>query len=503
MTAAQSVDALSVEPHALPLRQDTLPQHDGQLRVPTYDRSRLSRGVVHMSVGGFSRSHQLSYFDDLAEQRLTDEWGVVGVGLHSSTMKDALAPQDYLYTVVERSGEHENARVVGALIDYHFAPDDPDAVLATLTAGSVRLVTMTITGTGYLLDGDGEFQPDDDVRHDLEHPERPCTVFGFLVEALDRRRRAGVAPFTVLSCDNMQSNGTATRNAVLAFARLRDEVLARWIADHVSFPSSMVDRITPSTGPEERDSVARTYGVDDRWPVITEPFTQWVVEDDFCNGSPPLDEVGVSFVPEVSAHELMKTRLLNAGHSALGYLGTLAGYATTDEVMADPVMHDYLAALMSREVAPMLPQPEGVDLAEYQQVLLERFANPAIGDGLDRLCRRGSTKMPNYLLPSLGQALAEGREHRLLALAVAGWFRYLRGTHLDGRVIDVHDAHAEALGELARAGGNDPRPLLRERWLFSDIADHEQLAVEVQQALESLEAHGVRETVAAWTARDL
>jgi fructuronate reductase/mannitol 2-dehydrogenase len=500
MTAVQS-DATGATGTVLPLRQDTLLHHDSHLRVPTYDRSRLRRGVVHMSVGGFSRSHQLSYFDELAEQRLTDEWGVVGVGLHSSTMKEALAPQDYLYTVVERSGEQENARVVGALIDYHFAPDDPGAVLATLTEESVRLVTMTITGTGYLLDGDGEFQPDDDVRRDLEHPESPCTVFGFLVEALDRRRRTGLAPFTVLSCDNMQSNGKAIRTALLAFARLRDEVLARWIADNVSFPSSMVDRITPSTSPEERESVARTYGVDDRWPVITEPFTQWVVEDDFCNGRPPLDEVGVSFVPEVSRHELMKTRLLNAGHSALGYLGTLAGHATTDQVMADPVFSDYLAALMSREVAPMLPTPEGVDLAQYQRTLLERFANPAIGDGLDRLCRRGSTKMVNYLLPSLAQALAEGREHRLLTLAVAGWFRYLRGTDLDGRPIDVQDAHAEVLCERARAGGNDPRPLLGERWLFDGLVDDDQLIGVLHQALEEMQSDGIRDTIAAWTAR--
>jgi mannitol 2-dehydrogenase len=357
-------------------------------------------------------------------------------------------------------------------------------------------VTMTVTGTAYRIDPQtGEFQPDDEARADLEHPDRPTSVFGFLVEALDRRRRAGLPPFTVLSCDNMQSNGTAARTAVVGFARLRDEVLARWIADNAAFPSSMVDRITPATSPEQRAGIAEDLGIDDNWPVITEPFSQWFIEDAFCNGRPPLETVGVRFVADIENYELMKTRLLNASHCALGYLGQLAGLETTDEAVAEPVFHDYLDRLMTAEVVPLLPQPAGVDLGDYEQSLLRCFANPAIGDQLARLCRRGSTKVPNYLLPSLRTALDEGRPHGLLTVAVAGWMRYLLGTDEAGRPIEVQDQLADRLQELARAGGTDPRPLLGERSVFGDLGDDEAFVEGLESVLRQLADGGVRTTL--------
>jgi mannitol 2-dehydrogenase len=482
-----------------PLCQETLRSHGARLSVPTYDRAALTPAVVHLSVGGFSRAHQLLYFDELAERGISDGWGVVGVGLRHRTMQEALAPQDHLYTVVERSPDGEKARVVGVLVDYLFAPDAPAAVLDRLADARTRMVTLTITGAGYRLDPHtGEFGATEaDVRHDLVAPHAPRTVFGFLVEALDRRRRAGLAPFTVVSCDNMHRNGDATRAAVVGFARLRNEVLARWIADRVAFPSSMVDRITPQTSPEERAAVAERYGVDDRWPVITEPFSQWVIEDSFSNGRPPLDEVGVRFVPDVGDYELMKTRLLNASHSALGYLGSLAGYARMDELMTDPVFAEYVARLMDDEVTPLLPQPAGVDLTEYKRLLLQRFANPAIADGLPRLCRRGSTKLPHHLLPSLRQALDEGRPATLLTLAVAGWCRYLRGTDPAGRPLPLEDPLADELQARALRGGNDPRPLLEVRSVFGDLGDSPGFVGEVSRSLERFDRLGVRVTVAA------
>jgi fructuronate reductase/mannitol 2-dehydrogenase len=385
------------------------------------------------------------------------------------------------------------------MVDYHFAPDDPATVLDLLTDERIRMVSLTITGSGYrLCPQTGDFDADDeDIAWDLREPGRPRTVFGYLVEALDRRRRAGVPPFTVVSCDNMHRNGDAARCAVVEFARLRDEVLARWIADRVAFPSSMVDRITPHTTPEEREAVARRYGVDDRWPVITEPFSQWVIEDTFCNGRPPLDEVGVRFVPDVARYELMKTRLLNASHCALGYLGTLAGHRTIDQVMADDVFARYVAALMDVEVIPLLPPPDGIDLEDYKWVLLQRFANPAIADQLSRLCRRGSTKMPHHLLPSLQQALAEGRPHALLTLAVAAWFRYLRGVDAAGRPVVVDDPRADLLQGLVRAGGgSDPRPLLGETSIFGDLSSHPSFVADLERAIEQLERDGVRATLA-------
>ncbi|WP_409332573.1 mannitol dehydrogenase family protein [Trujillonella humicola] len=489
---ATRVTAPAVAP-VRPLSDETLVLHGEYLTVPTYDRAALTPAVVHLSVGGFHRSHQLTYFDDLAQLGISTGWGVVGVGLRHRSMHEALAPQDHLYTVVERSPDGERARVVGVMIDYHFAPDDPDAVLDRLTDPRTRMVTMTITTAGYPLDPHtGEFDDSaPDLHSDLADPTRPCTTFGYLVEALDRRRRAGTAPFTVVSCDNMHRNGDATRAAVVGLARRRDEVLARWITDRVGFPSSMVDRITPQTTDAERAAVASRYGVEDRWPVITEPFSQWFIEDDFRDGRPPLDRVGVRFVPDVAPYELMKTRLLNASHSALGYLGTLAGYARIDDLMGDDVFAAYAARLMDAEVTPLLPRPEGVDLDEYKAVLLQRFANPAIGDRLHRLCRRGSTKMAHHLLPSVRESLARGVRPPLLTLAVAGWIRWLQ----------LHDAVEDDRGEelraLARAGGADPRPLLAVRPVFGDLGDDAAFVADLAAALRGLVRDGVRPTVAA------
>jgi fructuronate reductase/mannitol 2-dehydrogenase len=357
---------------------------------------------------------------------------------------------------------------------------------------------MTVTGPAYRLHpGTGDFDPDEDVHDDVANPHDPRSVFGYVVEGLDRRRRAGLPPFTVLSCDNMQHNGDAARTAVVGLARLRSELLARWITDNVSFPRSMVDRITPSTGPEDRDDVAARFGVDDRWPVITEPFSQWVVEDDFCAGRPPLEDVGVQFVADVGRHELMKTRLLNGSHSALGHLGHLAGHRRTDEVLADPLFREFVTRLMAEEIAPLLPSPEGIDLHAYQRTLITRFSNAAIGDRLERLCRQGSTKVPNYLLTTLRQARAEGRPSGLLTLAVAGWFRYLRGIDLDGQPIDVTDVHRAELQALALAGGNDPRPLLSRRSLFGDLADDPVFVEAMEAALRQLDRDGVAATLTA------
>jgi mannitol 2-dehydrogenase len=481
---------------AVPLSEQTLPLHARRLRVPTYDRSALTPAVVHFSVGGFHRAHQLVYFDDLAEQGCTD-WGVVGVGLRSPAMRDALRPQDHLYTVVERSSEGERARVIGAMVDYRYAPDSPEAVLALLTDERTRLVTMTVTGTAYRIDaGSRQFVPDEAVRADLADPQRPTSLFGFIVRALDQRRRAGVPPFTVLSCDNLQRNGEAARAAVVGFARLLDEDLARWIDETVAFPGSMVDRITPSTTPQDRDAVTRRYGVADRWPVITEPFSQWVMEDTFSTSRPPLELVGVQFVSDVGDHELMKTRLLNASHSALAALGTLAGHRQVHEVMADPVLSRYLTRLMADEIGPLLPCPPGVDLAHYQRSLLHRFADPVLGDRLDRLSRRSSSKVPLYLLPSLREARALGRPAELLTLAVAGWCRYLRGVDLRGRPLVLQEEHAGELSALARAGGSDPRPLLGVRTVFGDLGEDPELVAALGGALDEIEAHGVRTAAA-------
>jgi fructuronate reductase/mannitol 2-dehydrogenase len=477
------------------LSDRTLPDLPPEVSIPTYDRAALRPGIVHIGVGGFHRAHQAVYLDELARWGST-EWGVIGVGLHSRAIGEVLAGQDGLWTVVERAADGDRATVVGALTAYLYAPDDPEAVLAALADERTRLVTLTITGTGYRIDAhSGEFDADDPhVARDLEDPGTPETVFGYLVEALQRRRQAGLAPFTVLSCDNMQSNGSAARTAVVSFARLRDDDLADWIEEHVAFPSSMVDRITPNTSPEDRDAIAAATGVDDRWPVVTEPFRQWVVEDSFCNGRPPLEEVGVQFVDDVSPYETVKTRLLNAGHSAIAYLGYLAGHRTTSDVLADQVFRTFLERLMAEEIAPSLPEVPGVDLAAYQATLLDRLANPRMADQLARLSRRGSTKIPNYLLPSVRAAMDEGRPHQLLCLAVAGWLRFLRGHDYAGEEVPIQGPRPD-LVPIAQEAGGDAAPLLSERSVFDHIGQDPRFAECVQRALSALDRQGPREVI--------
>ncbi|MFL6065098.1 MAG: mannitol dehydrogenase family protein [Friedmanniella sp.] len=478
-----------------PLTQETIHQLPAPVDVPTYDRTELTPAVVHIGVGGFHRAHQAAYFDALAREGISTDWGITGVGLRSPQMGEVLRDQDNLYTLVVRSAGKDEVRVIGSVVRYLYAPDDPEAVLATLADEKTRLVTLTITGSAYPV---GDVDPGDAlVRADVESPGAPGTAFGYVVEGLDRRRRAGLRPFTVLSCDNMQHNGESTRRAVLSTARLRDPELASWIEAEVAFPSSMVDRITPETSPERREQIAAEYGVDDRWPVVTEPFTQWIIEDQFCNGRPPLDAVGVDFVDDVRPFELMKTRMLNGAHSALGHLAILAGFDTTAEAMANPLVRQYVEGFLAEAAAGLLQVP-GVDLDGYARTLVQRFSNAQISDQLARLCRRSSTKVPSYVIPSLQLAMDQDTPRAHLVLAVAAWFRFLRGEDYAGGDLEVQDANADRLRELAGQGGTDPRPLLAQPDLFGPLAGSERLARELEAALTSLEA-GPLEAVAALT----
>src|SRR4051812_5878258 len=475
------------------LGDGALEVHAGSCSVPTYDRRMLTPSIVHFGVGRFHRSHQAAYLDRLAESGRCLDCGVVGVGLRNRAVSDTLAAQDGLYTLVERDRTGESARVIGSITRCLYGPDDPHAVLSALTDPRTRLVTLTITDGGYGVDPiTRRLSPvDAAVARDLEQPDAPSTVFGYIVAALARRRRAGARPFTILSCDNMPRNGDAARTAVASFARLRDEPLARWIEANVAFPSSMVDRITPETTDEDHRFVSDELGVEDGSPVVAEPFSQWIVEDDFCNGRPPLEEVGVQFVDDVRPYALMKTRLLNASHSAIGYLGHLAGYARIDEAMEDPLLRAYVERLMEAEVAPLLPRVPGVDLAEYRARLMERFRNPMIADQLSRLCRRGSTKIPAYVLPSIREARRAGVGHQLLTLAVAAWLRYLRGVDGDGRRFAIEDALAGRLCPLAQRAAGDARPVLRQRDLFGDLGRDPEFAGSVEKALVALDRRGV------------
>ncbi|HWH15945.1 MAG TPA: mannitol dehydrogenase family protein [Miltoncostaeaceae bacterium] len=487
---------------ALPLREATLAHHAARVAVPTYDRRTLTPSVVHISVGAFHRSHQAVYFDDLAQRRVSSDWGLVGVGLRRPGMRDALAGQDGLYTLLER-GVADRARVIGIITRYLFAPEEGAAVVAALADRRTRLVTLTVTGAGYAVDtASGAFRPDDPgIAADLATPGCPGTAVGLLVAALAWRRRTGAGPFTVLSCDNVPGNGRIARAALVGYAGLRDPDLAEWIAREVAFPSSMVDRITPHTTDADRSLLADRFGVEDRWPVVTEPFSQWVVEDDFCAGRPPLEAVGVHVVPDVAPYALMKTRLLNASHCALGHLGVVAGVGTTHAAMREPVFAETIRRMMDEEVAPLLPPVPGVDLAAYRASLLARLANPSIGDPLTRLCRAGSAKVPAHVLASVREARRAGRRHDLLTLAVAGFCRSLEGTDEHGSPLVVDEPMAPLLRPLARRAAADPAGLVSVREVFGDLGADQGFVRDLGAALRAIASRGVRGALADALAR--
>jgi mannitol 2-dehydrogenase len=457
---------------ARPLSAATLAAHGRRVDVPGYDRAALTPGVVHMSVGSFHRAHQAVYLDDLA-QLGHREWGVLGVSLRRPHVQQALAAQDGLYTVLARGADGDRARVVGSVVGCLFAPRDRERVLRALAHPRTRLVTLTITPDGY---GD----------------TGPGSAMACIAEGLDRRRRDGLAPFTVLSCDNVADNGALTRRSVVAAAGLRDPLLAAWIEAEAAFPACMVDRITPQATAATRALVAREHGIADRCPVVTEPFRQWVVEDRFSAGWPPLDEVGVQLVGDVAPYALLKTRMLNAAHCALGHLGALAGHATTAAAMDDPALRGYVRALMA-EVAPLLPPVPGVDVEAYADAVCVRLANPVIGDRLARLRRNGASKMRTHVLSSLGQARAAGRPHAALTLAVAAWAHCLTDQGGVASRLEIDDAAAERV----RRSGRDHRSLLGDPALCGLQAADPAFAAEVGAAVTRLRRDGARAAASA------
>ncbi|MBO0842639.1 MAG: mannitol dehydrogenase family protein, partial [Nocardioides sp.] len=443
--------------------------------VLAYDRSGITPGIVHLGVGGFHRAHQARYVDDLLAAGARD-WGIVGVGLlpQDVRMRDALQAQDCLYTLVEKAADGAwHARVVGSIIDYLFAPADPEAVLGVLTDPAIRIVSLTITEGGYHVNqATGGFDASSaDIRADLTPGAVPTSAFGFLVEALARRRSAGVPPFTVMSCDNIPGNGDVARRMISAFAALRDPSLGEWIASEVAFPSSMVDRITPVTTDADRAELRDRFGIDDAWPVVCEPFSQWVLEDRFPLGRPAYDKAGVQLVDDVEPYELMKLRLLNASHQALCYLGYLAGYRYAHEVCADPLFVSFLLEYMTYEGTPTLPPVPGVDLGAYRRELIDRFANPHIRDSLARLCAESSDRIPKWLLPVVTANLASGGEVRRAALVVAAWARYAEGVDEQGRPIEIVDNRRASVMKRAAAQSEDPLAFLRDTDLFGSLAD--------------------------------
>ncbi|MFD1714817.1 mannitol dehydrogenase family protein [Amnibacterium flavum] len=458
------------------LSDQTLDQLDPEVAVPAYDRSSLSVGIVHFGVGGFHRAHQAVYLDELMSRGLALDFALCGVGVlpQDRRMAEALAAQDHLYTVMLKHADgSREARVIGSMIDYLFAPDDPEAVIARMADPAVRIVSLTITEGGYSIDpATGEFDPSSpDIAADLAGSGLPHSAFGLIVAALRRRRDAGTPPFTVQSCDNIQSNGDVAKQAIGGFARLVDPELADWIESEVAFPNAMVDRITPVTTDADRAEIEERFGIVDRWPVVCEPFTQWVVEDHFPAGRPEWELVGAQLVDDVLPYELMKLRLLNASHQGLTYFGYLAGYRYAHEALADERIAELLRRYMDREATPSLDPVPGIDLDAYKAELIERFSNPEIRDTLARLCAESSDRIPKWLLPVVRHDLAAGVPVPLSAGVVASWARYAEGVDEEGQPIVIVDRLADSLQAIALSQRENPTAFIENRLLFGDLVD--------------------------------
>lgn len=424
-----------------------------------YDRATVTPGIVHLGIGAFHRAHMAVYVDDLLPR--DPRWGIIGASLRRPDTRDALAPQDFLYTVAIRDASGTANRVIGSILDILDANTQRDELIAMLADPRIRIVSLTVTEKGYCHDpATGRLDPNHpDIVHDLANPTAPISAPGLIVRATELRREAGIAPFTVMSCDNLPANGKTTQRIVTGFAALRSADLATYIEQNVAFPSTMVDRIVPATTDADREMVRTSTGLEDAWPIMTEPFTQWVIEDDFASGRPAFELADAQMVEEVEPFELMKLRMLNGSHSTMAYLGYLAGYQYVNEAIADPAIRTLIHGLMTEEAMPTLPMDQA-ELGRYRDQLLTRFANPALKHRTWQIAMDGSQKLPQRLLGTILARSEANQPFTRLALGVAAWMRYVTGIDEQGNAIEVKDPLAVRLRAIADASGKDAAKLV-------------------------------------------
>jgi mannitol 2-dehydrogenase len=469
-----------------------------EIARPKYDRGALKAGIVHFGVGNFHRAHQAVYLDDLFGAGRDRDWAIVGAGVREADalVREALRQQDWLTTVVEQEAKGSKARVIGPHIDF-VQPGDSAAMLDRLSQPEIRIVSLTITEGGYYISpATQEFDSaHPDIVADARAMQAPKTAFGLIVAGLARRRAAGVAPFAVMSCDNIPGNGHVCQNAVAGLAELADPELARWIRANVAFPNSMVDRITPATTDRERATLRDKFGLEDNWPVFCEEFRQWVLEDKFPAGRPRLEEVGVTFTTNVAPYELMKIRILNGGHAAIAYPAALLDIHFVHQAMEDPQVSAFLDQLTRREIVAVVPPPPGVDLAAYQALIGRRFANPKIEDTIERLCFDGSNRQPKFILPTVVDRLKSGADVKGLALVSALWCRYCHGETESGKTIKPNDPNWARLQTAAKRARTDPGAFLEMKDIFGAAAQNPSYVAAFTGALSKLWTHGVRATL--------
>lgn len=476
----------------------TLDDIGGRASLPAYRREEIRPGILHFGVGNFHRAHMAVYLHELFNQGRDLDWGIIGAGVMPSDqrMRDTLKAQDFLTTVVEQDTTRSAATVTGPMLDVITAPDF-HRIIETLADPLIRIVSMTITEGGYFIDpATGKFDPQHPaIVADAQTPDTPKTVFGLIIAGLKARRDAGHQPFTVMCCDNIPGNGEVTEATLCGLANLSDPDFAHWIHENVAFPNSMVDRITPATGQREIDLTRDVYGIEDGWPVFCEEFKQWVLEDKFPLGRPALEQVGVTFVPDVAPYELMKLRILNGGHAAIAYPAALMDIHFVHEAMEHPLIRAFLAKLEHEEIIPVVPPVPNTSLQDYFTLIENRFSNPKIGDTIPRLAQDGSNRQPKFILPSTADRLTQGSDVRGLALVSALWCRYFEGKSDGGKTIVFNDPSAERLHAAALASRSDPMAFIGLSDIFGSVGADARFQKRFNEAIDSLRSQGTAITL--------
>ena len=462
-----------------PLNRANIRDLTKRISCPSYNREDINIGIVHIGVGGFHRAHQAYYLHQLHEQNAAPEWGICGVGIREADRKiyDILKKQNELYTlVIKHPGGKIQSQVIGSVLDFLLGADHPNKVIERMAHPDTKIVSLTITEGGYNFNsatGGFDFE-NRNIQHELEHPNDPKTVYGFLTASLKKRRDAGLPAYTIMSCDNIQHNGDVAREMLLTFARRQDTELAKWIEQEVSFPNTMVDRITPVMTQDDINYLSETYQYSDEWPVTCEPFIQWIIEDKFSNGRPAFEKVGVQFVNDVTPYEKMKLRLLNAGHSVLGILGAIHGHQTINACMEDDVFVSYLSTFLHQEASPILDEVPGINISDYIDSLKQRFANPNIKDSVSRICSESSAKLPKFLIATIRENLAQGGSIEFATLVIAAWCYYSdKGVDRNHQPLEIIDSLKTDLHQAARSTSGDPLTFLRQDAIFGDLIHNE------------------------------
>lgn len=472
-----------------------------QVTIPKYNRLKVKTGIVHVGVGGFHRAHQAFYTDQLLHQEGVTDWGICGVSLLDSDTKiqKTLKDQDGLYTLIVKELDGTlTKRIIGAIVEYLFAPENPLKVIEKMASPEVKIITLTITEGGYnYSENTGGFNFDNpSIHQDLENPHSPKTIFGYLTQALKFRKERGLKGITIQSCDNIQGNGHIAKKMLLSYIQLANPELVKWVESHVSFPNSMVDRITPATSQIDISNLKKTLGIDDAWPVVCEPFKQWVIEDDFIAGRPAWETVGAQFVKNVGPYEKMKLSLLNAGHSVLGILGSLYGLTTIDEAVSNTDICSFLRIYMGNEVTPILRNLEGVNLKNYKFSLIQRFGNSYIKDQIDRICSQSSAKIPIFILPTVYAQLKQiPAIINHAAFIIAAWAIYSLGVNEKGGQLLIKDAMETVLKEKAILSRKNPKAFLEIESIFGELKNSKLFFEAYDKSYKSIVLHGIETSI--------